>query len=230
MYFGLTTQEVINSFSQTQESDFAVGNISGGAIILSEIAFQYEKILSILSDNTLQLMDKVAGEVTNVSISGAFTPSLYAIPETLRGYVTYKGYSPCPGQSLESYQMCWQNLQGGQLAITNASITSNGLNSYTLNEVFDSKTQNLVLYYDVDQTNFELSSLKTLLRDLVCHSLGSRLFPTGQSDVWSIVSYYGESADKMMTYLKEGNLPSEFKKIKLLNKKSGITSIKIVRA
>lgn len=227
MYFGLTTQEVINSFSQTQESDFAVGNISGGAIILSEIAFQYEKILSILSDSTLQLMDKVAGEVTNVSISGAFTPSLYAT--NLRGYIVFKGYSPCPGQDLESYDMCWQNLQGGQLSLVNASITSNGNNTYTLNDTFDSKTQNLVLYYDVDQSNLELSSLKTLLRDLVCHSLGSRLFPTGQSDVWSIVSYYGESADKMMTFLQEGNLPSEFKRMKLLNKKSGITSIKLTR-
>jgi len=229
MYFNLLPQDIINSFSQTQESDFAVGSISGSDIILSEIAFQYEKLLTALPQEFIQLMERVSGEVATVNISGAFTPGLYADPATIRGYIVDRGWSPCPGQSLENTTMCWKYLEQ-QVSLTPANIQSNGLNSYTLLDTFDYKTENLILYYDVDQDNLEIASLKSLLRDMVCCSLGSRIFPVGQTDVWSIVSYYCSEAKKWLAYYEAGNFPSEYKKMKLLNKKSGITSIRMVRS
>lgn len=228
MYFNLTAQDIINSFSQVQESDFAVGNISGSPIILAEIAFQYEKLLNALPQEFIQMTEKVNGEVANVSVSGTFSPGFYAQPDTLRGYITDKGYSPCPGQSLEGTSMCWQNLNG-QIITEVANIQSDGNNSYTLLDTFDYKTQNLTLYYDVDQDNLEIKSLKSNLRDMVCYSLGSRLFPVGQADVWSIVTYYGEQANKWLEYYQGGGMPAEYKKMKLLNKKSGISSIRVTR-
>jgi len=230
MYFGLTTADIVNSFSQTQESDFAVGVISGSEIILNEINFQYEKLLNYLSPEALQQMERINGEVTNVSVSGTFTPSFYALPATLRGYVTDKDYSPCPGQSLEDTSMCWMNYSQQQFIISEASITSQGNNSYLLNDTFDYKRQKLTIYYDVDQTQLTIKSLKTFLRDLVCSSLGARIFPVGNADQWSIVNYYQAEADKFMKFLEEGKLPSEFSKIKLVNKRSPISTIKLVRS
>jgi hypothetical protein len=224
----LTSDEIITSFSQAQESDFAVGSISGGAIILQEIDFQYHKLLTALPQEFTQLLERVSGEVATVDISGSFTPGLYAEVGTLRGYIVDKGWSPCPGQSLEDTTMCWQYLSQ-QVSITPATITSNGNNSYTIAETFDYKTENLIIYYDVDDTNLEVPSLKSILRSLVCCSLGSRLYPVGQSDVWSIVTYYCEDATKWMEFFEAGNFPAEYKKMKLLNKKTGITSIRMVR-
>lgn len=227
-YFNLTSDEIITSFSQAQESDFAVGNISGSAVILQEIDFQYHKLLTMLPQEFTQLLERVSGEVATVDISGSFSPTFYAQEGTLRGYIVDKGWSPCPGQSLEDTTMCWQYLQQ-QVAITPATITSNSNNSYTIAEAFDYKTENLIIYYDVDDTLLELPSLKSVLRSMVCCSLGSRLYPVGQADVWSVVTYYCDDASKWLDYFMNGGMPAEYKKMKLLNKKSGITSIKLVR-
>lgn len=229
MYFGLTATDIVSSFSQCVSGDFAVGSIDGGTIINNEIAFQYEKILNSLSAEALQYLQRISGEVALVDATGDFVPALYADSTTLRAYIVYKGYSPCPGQSLESQDMCWENWNSTQMNVTTASVSTTGNNNYHLNDIFDYKTQNLILYYDVDQTNLVVASLKTLLRDLVCHSLGSRIYPVGQSDVWSIVSYYGESAERMLKLLDSDMLPSELKKLRILNKSSGIKSVRLTR-
>jgi hypothetical protein len=124
--------------------------------------------------------------------------------------------------------MCWQYLLQ-QVAITPATITSNGNNSYTIAETFDYKTENLILYYDVDDALLELPSLKSILRSMVCCSLGSRIYPAADADKWSIVTYYCEDADKWMDYFMSGGMPAEYKKMRSLNKKTGITSIRLVR-
>lgn len=230
MPLGLLYTDIINSFAQTQESDFAVGSISGATIINSEINFQYSKLLNSLPSEVLNMMDTVSGEVASVNISGSFAPTLYAIPETLRGYIVPGNYSPCPGVSLEGYTTCWQNALGTQYASTPANISAAGLNQYQILDTFDRKTQKLVIYYDVDQTNLSINSLKTFLRDLVCASLGARLFPVGNSDQWSIVNYYQAEADKYQEFLKGGGVPSEFAKLRYVGKTNGIYSEKIRRS
>ena len=227
-HFGLTEAEVVSSFSQAVSADFAVSPLDGYQVIEQEIEFQYQKLLTSLPTEFTQLLDRVSGEVAIVDISGNFSPSFYAETGTLRGYIVDKGWSPCPGQSLEDTTMCWQYLSQ-QVAITPATITDNGNNSYTLVDTFDYKTENLILYYDVDADNLVVPSLKSILRSMVCHSLGSRLYPVGQADVWSIVTYYGDDSKKWLDYYLAGNFPAEYKKMKLLNKKSGITSIRLVR-
>lgn len=228
MPLGLLASDIVNSFSQSLSGDFAVGNVDGDTIINNEIAFQYQKLLNSLPQEVLMMMDKVDNEVAVVAVNGDFSPTLYAIPSSLRGYVVSKGYSPCPSQTLESLELCWQSL-GNQITLSPASISSSGSNVYHLNDTFDAQTTNLVIYYNVDSANLTIASLKSLLRDMVCASLGARIFPVGASDVWSIVTYYQAEADKWLQYYMEGNVPSEFKKLRQLNKKSGITSIKLVR-
>lgn len=229
-YYGLTFTDVVNSFSQARESDFAVGEMSGSEIIIAEMAFQQQKLLTMLSDDVLRLLDRVSGEIATVSVSGAFEPALYADPDTIRGYIVGKGWSPCPGQALEGTGMCWEDLHTSfQTSLTSANIVSLGANKYSLSDVFNYKTQNLVLYYDVDQELLTLGSLKSLLRDMVCYSLGSRIYPVGSSDVWSIVTYYGEEVKKWSEYYMGGGMLAEYNKISLLNKRSGISSIRVVR-
>jgi hypothetical protein len=114
--------------------------------------------------------------------------------------------------------------------VTTANISGLGNNQYQIRDTFDYKTQNLVIYYSVDQDNLVLESLKSCLRAMVCYSLGSRLYPVGSSDSWSVVKYYGEESKRYIDYLNGGNMPAEFKKIRLINKKSGLSSIRVSRA
>lgn len=219
MPLGLLPQDIVTSFSQSVSGDFAVGAVDGYTIINNEIELQYNKMLTYLPSEVLNQMERINGEVTNVSLSGEFTPSFYAVPETMHGYILPKDYQVCLGAAL------------GCGTETEAVIVDEGDNLYSLDEEFDSKTQKLVIYYDVDSTNLLIPSLKTFLRSLVCHSLGSRLFPVGNSDVWSIVTYYGEDCKQWMELFASGKyLPAEFSRIKLLNKKSGITSIRVARS
>jgi hypothetical protein len=171
------------------------------------------------------MMDQVAQEVAVVNMSGEFSPALYAQPESLRGYIVAKGYSPCPNQTIESIDLCWHNIDT-QIFLSPASITSSGNNQYVLNDTFDKKKQNLVLFYDVDQNQLNIKSLKSLLRDMCCCSLGSRIFPVA-SDTWSIVTYYCEETTKWLDFYKAGNYPTEFTKIK---PKQAFGSIRVVRS
>lgn len=228
-HFGLTEAEVVSSFSQAVSADFAVSPLDGYQVIEQEIEFQYQKLLTVLPTEFTQLLDRVSGEVATVDISGNFSPSFYAEAGTLRGYIVDRGWSPCPGASMEDTSMCWQYL-GEQLAVTPATITDNGNNSYTLVDTFDYKTENLILYYDVDADNLVVPSLKSILRSMVCCSLGSRIYPAGDADKWSIVTYYCDDASKWLDYYMKGGMPAEYKKMRLLNKKTGITSIRLVRS
>ena len=234
-YFGLLNTDIVNSFSQAISSDFAVGGVDGYTIIDREISFQYEKLMSYLSDQSLKMMDKINGEIAVVNLSGGFSPSLYAVEGSLRGYIVYKGWTPCAGQSLEyngGSSSCWENQLDQNISVSTANISALGLNSYQILDVFNYKTQNLVLYYDVDNALLEMSSLKTLLRDMVCASLGSRIYPAADADKWSIVKYYLDEANKMIDLLKDGWMPAEFKKIKLINgtpRKGSLTSVRINR-
>lgn len=230
MYYGLTYEDIVNSFSQCISGDFAVGSVDGQTIIEKEMEFQDQKLRATLSEEVLRLMDRVSGEVVMVTAANKFSPTLYADSTTLRGYIVPKSYSPCPGVSIEDTTTCWQSLQE-QISITAANITADGDNVYTLVDTFDSKTSKLVVYYDVDQTELVVNSLKSTLRDMVCYSLGSRLFPVGSSDVWSIVQYYGEEAKKWLEMYEKGAYPAEFKKMSLVNKSiRGIGSLRLVRS
>ena len=232
-YFGLQNTDIVNSFSQAISSDFAIGAVDGYTIIDREIEFQYEKLLSVLSDESLRLLDKVNGEVASVNVSGYFYPTLYAIESSLRAYIVYKGWKPCSGQNIEysdGYSSCWENQIAESTSVSTANLSAFGNNHYQILDSFDFKTQNLVLYYDVDNSQTALTSLRSLLRDMVCASLGSRIYPAADADKWSIVKYYSEEATKRLEFLEKGGMPSELKKMVLINgKNNGIRSVKVVR-
>ena len=223
MYFGLINTDIVNSFSQAVSADFAVGAVNGYAIIDAEIEFQYQKLLSVLPADVIRMMDQVTNEVAVVNVSGCFEPALYA--QNLRGYIVDKQWQPCYNKTIEYTDgMCWQQ-NGIELLITEANI-SGANNVYQILDTFDRQKKNLVLFYDVDQANLEVKSLKSLLRDMVCCSLGSRIFPVA-SDTWSIVTYYCEETKKWLDFYQNGGYPVEFKKIK---PKSPISSMRIARS
>jgi hypothetical protein len=226
MYFGLLNTDIVNSFSQAVSADFAVGAVNGYAIIDAEIDFQYQKLLSVLPADVIRMMDSVSNEVAVVDVSGSFSPVLYAQPDSLRCYIVDKQWQPCYNKSIEYTDcMCWQQ-NGNELLVTQANISAAGNNVYQLLDTIDRKKQNLVLFYDVDQDNLQVKSLKSLLRDMVCCSLGSRIFPVA-SDTWSIVTYYCEETKKWLDFYENGGYPAEFKKIK---PKSPISSMRIARS
>lgn len=227
MPYGLLPTDIVNSFSQAISSDFAVGSVDGYVVINQEIEFQHANLESHLSEASLQLLNNVPGEIVTVDVSGYFSPSLYAIPETIKAYIVYKGYKTC-GKSL-LHCGCGQPGYTSIDGFGEASIQSNGDNSYSLLDSFDKQTQYLVIYYDVDATLVEPKSLKGILRDMVCCSLGSRLYPSG-SDTWNIVKFYCDNASKMLDKLDEGYMPGELKKIKLLNPTGGIRTVKVNRS
>jgi hypothetical protein len=208
-------------------ADFAVGGTNGQLIIEAEIEFQKFKLEAALPADALQMLAQVNGEVVSVNPSGLFTPTLYA--DNVRAYVVDKGYTPCPGKSYEQTDMCWQSLQNDQLIVTTANISGLSNNNYVLLDDFDAKNQNLVLYYEVNTANLTLTSLKSILRDMVCCSLGSRLYPAADADAWSVVKHYCTEAEKWISYFEDGNLPAEMKKMKLINKTRGIGSMRLVR-
>lgn len=228
-YYGLLYTDIVNSFSQAKVEIFAVGATIGQSVINAEIAFQYEKLQASLPEDCLSLLQVVPGEVVIPNVSGGFDPSLYADPATIRAYVVPKNYSPCAGSSLESGETCFEFLTQ-QLNVVSANISSAGSNHYVLLDSFDSKTQNLVVYYNVDQVNVTVQSLKSVLRDMVCFSLGSRIYPSADADMWSIVRYYGEEADKWLKLYMSGKMPAGLASIKLIGKTRGMSSIRLSRA
>lgn len=225
MPYGLLPEQIVSSFSQAISSDFAVGAMDGYAVINQEVQFQYDRLNSYLSSDCLALLEKVPGEIVTVDLSGNFSPSLYAVEGTVEAYIIYKGYNTC-GKALNSCG-CINGL-GDIDSPTTANISGLGNNSYLLLDSFDKSEQYLVLYYDVSDSLVAPNSLKSILRDMVCGSLGSRLYPSG-TDTWSIVKYYLDSSNRMLEKLEQGYMPADLKKIKLLNPTGGIRTVKVTR-
>jgi hypothetical protein len=225
--YGLLWTDVVNSFSQAISADFAVGAVAGDTIINAEIDFQKNKLEAALPADALRLMERVEGEIVTVDPSGNFSPTLYAT--NLRAYVVDKGVVPCPSQSFESNDTCWQSIDE-QWSVTAANISAAGNNAYVLLDTIDTKNENLVIYYEVDATNLSVPSLKSILRSMVCCSLGSRIYPAADADTWSVVKYYCEDTDKWLEYFKDGGLPAEMKKMRIAGKTRGITSLRVARS
>jgi hypothetical protein len=221
--YGLVYTDIVNSFSQADVSDFAVGAVNGQTIIEKEIEFQALKLDEVTPSYLKQLAEKVDLEVVTVDVSGNFMPGLYAIPASLEAWIVPRDYMPC---SINDFYggTC------GMLASapTQATITSLGNNSYHLDSTFDSHKQKLVVSYQVDQTLSDFGILKSLLRDMVCCSLGNRLYPTADGDKWSIVKYYCEEADKYLELLESGKLNNSLG-LNLLFKRNSWASVRIVR-
>jgi len=227
MPYNLTPAEIVSSFSQATSANFAVPPLDGYVVINQEIDFQAARLESYLSKDSLALLEKVPGEIVTVDLSGNFSPSLYAVEGTVQAYIIYKGFNTC-GKPLNSCGCAgpyYQDVNG----FSTANISGQGNNVYSLLDPFDKQTQYLVLYYDVDSSQLTANSLKSILRDMVCGSLGSRLYPSG-SDVWNIVKYYIENSDAMLKKLEAGYMPSDLKKIKLINPIGGITSVRVTRS
>lgn len=228
--YNLTYSDIINSFSQTVESDFAVGAVAGATIINNEIAFQYEKLNSLLPQTVLNQADKVSYEIANVNTLNTFTPTCYAISGTMRAWKIYKGYSPCSPEEFIGCVSCGNQYlsETSMYGISQVNVTLVNNNLYLLQDSsFNRNTQDLVISYDVNSTLNEYGMLKTILRDMVCASLGSRLFPSG-ADVWSIVQYYKEESEKYLQLINGGKWNPLG--INLLFKPNAYRSIKIKRA
>lgn len=228
--YGLTYSDIVNAFSGTLVTDFAVGAVDGATIINNEIELQTLILNDLLSDNITALANKVDLEIATISVSGSlnlFTPGLYAQTGTLQAWTIYKDALPCSVKDF--YGSCGLFWSETSLSFgTVANFTSIGNNVYQLDSIIDKNKQYLVLTYFVDETLSDFGSLKTILRNMVAASLGSRLFPSG-SDTWNIVQYYKEQSEKYLKMMEDGKFNSTLG-LNLLFKRGGLKSIPVNRA
>jgi hypothetical protein len=241
MLYGLTESEIVSSFSGAVSGDFAVAPLDGYTVINQEIEFQWEKLKLSMSDKVSTLLTEINYEVPSISGGNIFVPGLYAIPSSLEvwkvdrcaeicGKESFKGCnSPC-GCGIRGSMYPYEDRLGGiQKLVVNTDYTSNGSNIYSLTETINSDNSYIVISYLVDEANVSLTSLSSILRDMVCANLGNRLFAAIEGNKWSIVEHYEGQAEKWLGLLEKGWMPPELKKMNIMFQ-SGIKSIKTSRA
>ena len=217
MYFGLTSQDIINAFPPiTSET-----SLGGTTSVNNEIALQYAKLMSLLPVAMQKTLNgNRIGEVVVVEgISGGYyvdidfaakdhEVGLYASNALIEDVTlcNCKCYSTTDVYDYDKLTY----VSGNRYQITD--------NTFVYNEDAIYKVA-----YQVDAANSTNDALKALLRDMVACAIGSRIFPS--TDQWTATKYYCESAKDTIANYRAGNIPPEF----LLNKLSGIATINFMR-
>jgi hypothetical protein len=237
--YGLEPFQVVSSFAGAVSGDFAVAPMGGYEVIEQEIEFQWQKLKMAMSNKLKNKLDQVSFEVPFISGGVTFVPGLYAIEDTLEVWKVDRCAKICGPDSFRN--TCETGFCGGsvdgisqidpwikKLEVT-TDYTSIGNNIYDLVIPIDIDEYYLVISYKVDESNLNVTSLSSILRDMVCANLGNRLFATTEGEAWSIVKHYAEQADKWIELLNSGWVPSEISKMKLLFN-SPIRSLKVARS
>lgn len=231
MPYGLIPTQIISSFAGAVESDFAVAPISGSEIILQEIEFQYEKLKMSFSDNVSKMLDRVDYEMPSISGGLYFTPGLTVVDGSMEVWIVDRCANICGKQSFRDCG-CNYNLpsvNGLGCGITKTTeYTSIGNNTFQLNTAIDIDDKYIVVSYEVDAEATPITSLASILRDMVCANLGNRLFAAVDGGKWTIVEHYETQAEKWLKLLEGGWMPPELKRMRVMFR-GGITSIKMGR-
>lgn len=187
MPYGLTVTDIVSSFSGAVESDFATASLSGSEVITNEINMNWLKLKSLLR---FPLIDHVENEVVTVKSDFSFNTHYVPVDGTLH----IKGsVEDCNSSCYCSYDYS-----------SNLGYMSGGTHC-----------GNYVVRYDVAEEDQHYA--RFILRDMVCSSLGNRIYLQGNADVASIVTYYSTQADNWIKLLQDGYDPFPKKPTKNIN-------------
>lgn len=226
--FGLTPLNVISSFSQTVSGDFQYSENLSHDVIQQEIDFQAEYLKSLLSPKVKSYLNEIPYEkIVPVAVSGNTWEITLSLPASsiYKAFVLQKNTLVCSQEDFDECYDCYSQYTSG---VTLTSISST---VYRFDYVgFNPSYQDFCVKYYVDSENASITSLKKILRDMVCANLSSRIYSIQDGKIAPITQYYQkqcENAEKMLS----GNwIPQEFSRIKLLFPKSSFTTYKINRS
>lgn len=243
--FGLEYTDIINSFKDAVEDDFASNGECGRYSIEREIEFQEQRLASNLNATTLDLLEQLPWHFVDttetVDVSGYttfyfdFTPDF---TQDIMVYVFEDFYSDIESQNTLGCSKNARECGSFQLAPDSTSLEqavtyvqdSDGNWYGNLNRVIG-ENDKVAISYSIDKSNMEIASLKGFLRDMVCCILGNGLYADGD-DVWKLVEKYCEHATMALQMVGGKRwIPAEFKRLDFVNPvlPTGIKSVPIHR-
>lgn len=213
MPLSLNTQEIVTSFSQTTEADFAVDTLTGASVIAQEVHYQAQRLLDVLHPQIRRMI--VSERIEEIVPIAAVAPGVYQITPTFVPTDNVVRFRSIPKSS---YVACTtdQCLREADWQLLSQPYTFS-------DSLLDPATTEAVIQYTFDAN--ALASLRSALRDLVCCNLGSRLFPGLRADDWSIVRHYCASAREILS--RKDWIPPEFLNIRLSS--AELASIRFLR-
>lgn len=207
-YFGLNYNDVIQSFHDAIEEDFESNDKCGRTIIQNEMDLKEGELLASLSNSALAYLNELpTHEVTVANLSGSYFFTVDFIPDFNRDILI--DTSPIQQQTCQGTTSTYSaddftwTLDENTLAVT--ATYNNGVITEDI----------LYLNYSINPDILNIPSLKSILRDLVCCSLGYQFYSSSDS-VWGVVERYCANADKWLEKISEGWIPPEFSGLRLI--------------
>ena len=215
MQFGVTTTDILSLFNGALESDFETAALSGDQVILREIQFASDEVLSYLDATVLDMLQNGLYphivKVTNGTIE--------LLTET--GEIDLRIYNT----SYNSYENC-ENICNVNFHLLKefTDYTIDG-NIITLGPEYDGEV--FVITYKV--TDLPLPSVGRYVRNKAACLLSHILYTAG-NDTWALTDRLCEEADKWeRKYETKKFIPPELRNLKWINGSPfsmGIYSIK----
>jgi hypothetical protein len=226
-WFGLTANDVINSFSGAISGDFATNGVDGITIIQTEMDRAESDIVEKLSERTMLILNRMFGIEIQVnpdtfapifpkefpirpSISGSnYTPNLRCYSkinnELLLGY--WQDWF-MPSGVLETSLVYGSNAAGESWVFYQTLDSNGNLTNYNRSHFYYAS-------YDVDTSKIVVPSLAEQIRNKVCYVLGTNLYSQGDA-TWKLIDIYGKKVEKFEEIKNHSYMPQEFKKYRWL--------------
>jgi hypothetical protein len=207
-YFGLQYGDIVSAFNGSIIEDFATNNRCGSKIILDEMQIKESQVVAHFSVGLNAMLNEIPDHwVSSVELSGVsafvfdFTPDF---TEPIR----VKVFNRCSTNFDECITLC-----SGYETITTAVVSGK---TYGLLNRIIAPNERILLRYRADKNLLEMPSLKGVLRDGVCCTLGNVLYSDGENK-WGAVENFCTNWGQWLDLLKYGWIPPELKSLDLYN-------------
>lgn len=213
--FGLQFMDVVDAFTGAVSGDFSTA-IDAQLSIENEIDMQMEELVSMLPIRALKLLGHVDYLKINCPAATFALPFIPVDNCNLRVYLTpdydnkcndgYADYAYFACSVVRPTTLC--STMEIPFTVTGADITITNL---------PNSSQAIYVSFDIDEDELVINSLKKLLRDMVCCTLGGKLYSDGMSE-WKLVEKYCDNASKIKDLFTDSFIPSDFARLTYLNK------------
>lgn len=202
--FGLKYTTIINSFNGSIEEDYATNGKCGRQIIDEEIEMTLHKMVAHFSVGLNAMLNEIPDHwVSSEPLSGVSAFVFDFTPDTTEP-IRVKVFDRCNTNFDECITLC-----SGYETITTTVI---GNKTYGLLNRLITPNQRILLRYRADKNLLEMPSLKGVLRDGVCCTLGNVLYSDGENK-WGAVENFCSNWKQWLDLLKNGWIPPEFKSL-----------------